>query len=103
MDNTSTTPIEIQTARISLGLCPTCGIQTQQHNDKGILVPVTNMAVRNLRCLLCNPLSELEPIQLINDKFPENNVDYYIILKDTHNNEQVTTVGVFIDHSLCLW
>ena len=34
------------------------------------------MAVRNLRCLLCNPLSELEPIQLINDKLPENNVDY---------------------------
>lgn len=76
MDNTSTTPIEIQTARISLGLCPTCGIQTQQHNDKGILVPVTNMAVRNSRCLLCNPLSELERIQLINDKLPENNVDY---------------------------
>lgn len=47
---------EIQKSRLRLGLCPTCGIQTQTYDKDGKYQPVTNSDVFESRCLLCNPL-----------------------------------------------
>jgi len=39
-----------------MGLCPTCGMQTQQKDQNNNFQPITNDSVLNSRCLLCNPL-----------------------------------------------
>jgi len=50
----------IQTARIVLGMCPTCGIQTHQRDSNNNLVPLSNENVLRSRCLLCNPIPNLQ-------------------------------------------
>jgi len=50
------TPVEIQTARITQGQCPTCGIETRRKDENGAQVSITNKNVREGRCLLCKPM-----------------------------------------------
>lgn len=54
---TSSPSLKVQTARVSLGLCPTCGIATHQKDDNGNLIPLSNSDVFKSRCLLCNPVA----------------------------------------------
>mmetsp|Transcript_35913 Transcript_35913/g.43252 ORF Transcript_35913/g.43252 Transcript_35913/m.43252 type:complete len:214 (+) Transcript_35913:39-680(+) len=49
-------PLAVQKARMFVGLCPTCGIQTQIIDEFGnLLSSVTNSNVFKSRCMRCNP------------------------------------------------
>jgi len=61
-------PEDVQKTRSSLGLCPTCGIQTQILHKNGNFTPITNSTVQNSRCLLCNQIPILETMLQRNDQ-----------------------------------
>mmetsp|Transcript_20017 Transcript_20017/g.24511 ORF Transcript_20017/g.24511 Transcript_20017/m.24511 type:complete len:517 (-) Transcript_20017:83-1633(-) len=65
---TNVTHEDVQTARIGLGLCPTCGIQTQCLDKNGIFAPVTNSLVNNSRCLLCVPINQSKNMSWSNNQ-----------------------------------
>mmetsp|Transcript_3775 Transcript_3775/g.3886 ORF Transcript_3775/g.3886 Transcript_3775/m.3886 type:complete len:474 (-) Transcript_3775:90-1511(-) len=88
-------PDAIQTARVSLGLCPTCGIQTQVQDKNGNFQPLSNAGwVHKSRCLLCNPLPKKQPTPI---RRSENEADCFISLRRGSDMSHISSLHSLTD------